>query len=112
MSSTNPSHRELGTSRWKQQRKRVLERDGYQCTYCGGTATQVDHIVPRVSGGGHELDNLTSCCAKCNQLKGSKSHAVFLGVRSTPPVFSDSISPITHSTIVDSPMSVRPSANQ
>ena len=83
MSSSNPSHRELGTQRWKQQRKRVLQRDNYICTYCGGEANQVDHIVPRVQGGGHDLDNLTSCCAKCNQLKGSKSHAVFLGDTAT-----------------------------
>jgi len=111
MSSSNPSHRELGTQRWKQQRKRVLERDSYICTYCGGEATQVDHIIPRVHGGGHDLDNLVACCRPCNTRKGSKSEARFLGMSATPPVFSDYVSPITTTTIPASPMMTRPSAN-
>ena len=69
----NPSHRELGTQRWKDQRLRVLKRDSYICQYCGEDATQVDHVIPRSRGGGHELDNLLACCAKCNTLKGISS---------------------------------------
>ena len=66
------SHRELGTQRWKNQRLRVLQRDGYVCQYCGGEATQVDHVIARAMGGGHDLDNLVACCALCNSRKGSK----------------------------------------
>lgn len=78
-----PSHRELGTQRWKDQRKRVLQRDGYTCQYCGGEATQVDHVISRKAGGGHELDNLVACCAPCNSRKGARSEGLFLSELST-----------------------------
>jgi 5-methylcytosine-specific restriction endonuclease McrA len=106
------SHRELGTQRWKDQRLRVLKRDGYICQYCGDDATQVDHVISRASGGTHDLENLLACCAKCNQLKGSKNQASFLGMGSTPPVFSGSLSPIQSKTMQDSPFTLRPSPIQ
>ena len=62
----NPAHRELGLQRWKNQRALVLKRDEYICHYCGGEATQVDHVISRKQGGGHELENLVACCASCN----------------------------------------------
>ena len=99
----NASHRELGTQRWKNQRLRVLKRDGYICAYCGGDATQVDHIIPRSAGGGHELDNLVACCAPCNTKKGSRSEGSFLGVSSTPHVFSDSSLPEMATSVPESP---------
>jgi 5-methylcytosine-specific restriction endonuclease McrA len=103
MSSTNPSHRELGTQRWKDQRLRVLKRDGYICQYCGSDATQVDHVISRKDGGGHELDNLVACCAPCNSKKGALNEGVFLGRQSTPPAFSQSISPITQVMVQTGP---------
>jgi 5-methylcytosine-specific restriction endonuclease McrA len=106
-----PSHRELGTQRWKDQRLRVLKRDDYICQYCGDTATQVDHIIPRAKGGGHELENLLACCAKCNALKGSRSQASFLRVDSTPPVFSGFLSPTQSVLHEDSPFTARPVQN-
>ncbi|CAB5222212.1 HNHc domain containing protein [uncultured Caudovirales phage] len=107
----NPSHRELGTQRWKNQRLRVLKRDGYICQYCGNDATQVDHVIPRKSGGGHELENLVACCAPCNSAKGAKD-GLFLGVSATPPVFSGSPSPIQSETMLDSPFKLRPNPSQ
>jgi len=102
------SHRELGTQRWKNQRLRVLKRDGYICAYCGGDATQVDHVIPRSAGGGHELDNLVACCAPCNTKKGARSEGIFLGVSSTPPVFSGNPSPSVTLVQPDSPFKTRP----
>jgi len=96
------SHRELGTQRWKDQRLRVLKRDSYICQYCGEDATQVDHVIPRSRGGGHELENLLACCAKCNSLKGAKE-GVFLAQGATPPAFPILISPITTSTVPSGP---------
>jgi 5-methylcytosine-specific restriction endonuclease McrA len=104
----NPAHRELGLQRWKDQRKRVLKRDDYICQYCGGTATQVDHVIPRKSGGGHEMENLLSSCAPCNQRKGSKSEGVFLSAHPHPPVLEEHLYPKTTSTVQAGPMSGQP----
>lgn len=47
----------------------------YTCGYCGITETDVgsemtvDHFMPRIMGGGDDLDNLVYACWKCNQLK-------------------------------------------
>jgi 5-methylcytosine-specific restriction endonuclease McrA len=107
----NESHRELGTQRWKDQRIRVLKRDGYICQYCGGDATQVDHVISRKLGGTHDLENLVACCAPCNSAKGAKE-GLFLGVRSTPPVFSGFPSPMQSETMLDSPFKTRPDPSQ
>jgi 5-methylcytosine-specific restriction endonuclease McrA len=106
------SHRELGTQRWKDQRLRVLKRDSYICAYCSGEATQVDHVIPRASGGTHDLDNLVACCAPCNSRKGAHNEGVFLGMTPTPPVFSGSPSPKQSKTMQDSPFTLRPSPSQ
>jgi len=102
------SHRELGTHRWKDQRLRVLKRDSYICAYCSGEATQVDHVIPRASGGGHELDNLVACCAPCNSRKGAHNEGVFLARGATPPVFSEHLSLTRSETMLDSPFKIRP----
>ena len=108
----NRSHRELGTQKWKDQRLRVLKRDGYICAYCGEEANQVDHVIPRSKGGGHELDNLVACCSKCNSLKGAKESGSFLGSSSTPPVFSGNMYPMQSEPMPDSPFKIRPNPNQ
>ena len=102
------SHRELGTQRWKDQRLRVLKRDSYICAYCSGEATQVDHVIPRANGGGHELDNLVACCAPCNSRKGAHNEGVFLARGATPPVFSEHLSLTQSETMLDSPFKIRP----
>lgn len=65
------------TERWRKLRRRVLERDGYSCAYCGGQADSVDHIIPRAAWpadqpGVDDLTNLVACCTPCNSRKGSK----------------------------------------
>jgi hypothetical protein len=104
--------KELLTRQWKDQRKRVLNRDNHQCVYCGQDATQVDHIIPRVDGGTHDLDNLVAACARCNGLKGSRSQASFLRMLSAPPVFIDNISPTQSEPMLDSPFTARPNPNR
>lgn len=76
------------------KRKRIHERDNYQCWYCGkqlpqmatcapgrlvvlgadvATAPTVDHLDPRVRGG-YDLDNnLVTACRSCNSQKGKKT---------------------------------------
>jgi len=98
----------LGTSQWKKQRERVLKRDQYTCQYCGQDATEVDHVIPRAKGGGHDMENLVACCKRCNGLKGSRSQAAFLEVLSTPPVFPDFLSPMQSKVHEDSPFTAKP----
>ncbi|MEZ4732483.1 MAG: HNH endonuclease [Caldilineaceae bacterium] len=69
--------------RWS--RRGVMQRDGYQCIYCGiqaGVAQQgrllsksdftIDHIVPRSRGGGNGWSNTACACPVCNQRKGDR----------------------------------------
>lgn len=48
------------------------------CAYCGGPTTEIDHIVPRSSGGDNEWTNLTASCGPCNRAKSDKPLLVFL----------------------------------
>ena len=102
----------LWTGEWKKQRQRVLKRDGYICAYCGQDATEVDHVIPRARGGGHDLDNLVACCKPCNSRKGAIEEGVFLTQQLTPPVFIDYISPMQSEPMLDSPFKTRPDPSQ
>jgi 5-methylcytosine-specific restriction endonuclease McrA len=55
-----------GTGDYERNRRHVLERDSWQCVYCGQPATTVDHVIPVARGGGHDLTNLVAACATCN----------------------------------------------
>jgi hypothetical protein len=52
-------------------RKKILERDGYQCVICGkgekdGVDLQVDHIKPKELGGNASISNGQTLCASHN----------------------------------------------
>lgn len=53
-----------------------MSPNNIHCAYCGGTATEWDHLRPVVSGQeptGYitEIANLVPSCGKCNQSKGA-----------------------------------------
>lgn len=56
----------------------ILNRDNFQCQYCGRTPTRdhiklhLDHIKPQVDGGKTEIDNLVTTCDKCNIAKSDR----------------------------------------
>lgn len=59
---------------WNSRRKKVYERDGYECQNCGrqGGSTghselHAHHIVPKEKGGTHKLSNLISVCEQCHE---------------------------------------------
>lgn len=58
----------------KKLRFEIFKRDLFCCQYCGKTPPsailEVDHIVPVVSGGKNEVDNLLTSCFDCNRGKG------------------------------------------
>lgn len=53
----------------------ILERDGFQCFYCGKTSfgdreeLHVDHVIPSCRGGKDRADNLVTSCGTCNMEK-------------------------------------------
>lgn len=54
---------------WKQQ---IKEKWNNECAYCGSSEKiTIDHIIPHIKGGTNSIDNLISCCEKCNR---DKSH--------------------------------------
>ncbi len=50
-------------------RRGVFIRDGHLCQYCGRSAENVDHVVPRSRGGAHEWENVVAACRRCNSRK-------------------------------------------
>ena len=54
-----------------------MEKQSFQCSYCGSTASEWDHLRPLVinkmpTGYISEIHNLVPSCGKCNQSKGNK----------------------------------------
>jgi 5-methylcytosine-specific restriction endonuclease McrA len=78
-----PNGRNLPVSR-----RGVLRRDNNRCGYCAGSATTIDHILPRSRGGKDTWENLVACCLKCNNLKSDRTPAEMnwkLRMRPAPP---------------------------
>lgn len=63
-------------------RKKVFERDGRRCGYCGVDLTwdtyHCDHVVPVKRGGKDDIDNLRAACIPCNLAKADKDLADWL----------------------------------
>lgn len=49
--------------------KAVMIVHGYRCRYCGGEASEVDHVIPKSKGGSDAAENLVACCRSCNASK-------------------------------------------
>lgn len=65
--------------------------DRVECSYCGDTSTEWDHLRPLVlakqpTGHISEIHNLVPACGKCNQSKGNKYWRtwMFSGARLSP----------------------------
>ncbi|HUQ62917.1 MAG TPA: HNH endonuclease [Acidimicrobiales bacterium] len=54
-------------------RRAVFARDDHRCQYCGGTAENIDHVVPRSRGGQHVWENVVAACRPCNTRKEDRS---------------------------------------
>ena len=63
---------------WRTLSAKRLQDDGYRCVWCGGIATEVDHIVELRSPDGWDrrldYDNLRSLCHACHD----KRHGRFI----------------------------------
>ena len=59
-------------------RQAILKRDNNICAYCGGPATDVDHIQPRKHKGDNNARNGVAVCRRCNSAKGGRLDFDFL----------------------------------
>lgn len=67
-------------ARWKASPTTAyLLADG--CSYCSQPADTLDHIVPRINGGGDDWSNLTGACRSCNSAKKDRDLLGFLLAR-------------------------------
>src|SRR5213082_1944507 len=63
----------------------VFARDGGRCQYCGATAENIDHVIPRSRGGQHVWENVVAACRPCNTKKEDRLlHEVGLVLRRQP----------------------------
>jgi len=53
----------------------IIRRDDNTCQYCGSTNVKMtlDHVVPRMYGGGDSWENLVCACESCNSRKGNRT---------------------------------------
>ena len=55
-----------------EERRFILDRDGWQCVYCGSKdELEIDHIVPFSKGGACSITNSQTLCGPCNRRKGA-----------------------------------------
>jgi hypothetical protein len=74
---TSPSDDPQSEQSWRAVRERVLERDGYECRFCGKTDEEhieetdrgldVHHIIPESDGGRDTMRNLVALCRSCHR---------------------------------------------
>ncbi len=64
----NAAARGYCSARWKNLRLLVLHRDPV-CVMCQQPATEVDHVVPKASGGEDTMQNLQGLCKRCHSRK-------------------------------------------
>lgn len=75
---TMHSQRKANSTHWKKIRLRILQRDGYECYWCGADATTCDHVIPVARGGTDEPDNLVAACKRCNFSRQDKMPDEFI----------------------------------
>ena len=66
-------------------RRAIFLRDNHRCQYCGATAENIDHVVPRSRGGAHAWDNVVAACRPCNARKEDRLlHETHMRLRRPP----------------------------
>lgn len=62
---------------------RVRTGDKVRCYWCSKSMPKgkrtIDHIIPLIGGGAHDVNNLCACCPACNSSKRDKLPEVFSG---------------------------------
>lgn len=67
----------LPSQQVKLNRRNLFARDRNTCQYCGKhfptSELSIDHVVPRIQGGGDSWENLVCACVRCNARKGGRT---------------------------------------
>jgi hypothetical protein len=62
-------------------REKIIRQARHRCGYCLrdeallGMPLTIDHIIPQAAGGPTIEENLWLACRRCNEFKGSQTHA-------------------------------------
>ena len=69
-----------GTLQGYNIRNYLLEKHGRKCFYCGKAVSgfEVEHMLPKSTGGSNRIDNLTLSCHDCNETKGTLTAEEFI----------------------------------
>lgn len=52
----------------------IMNKYGNKCLCCGYTGQlAIDHIIPLINGGEHDVNNIQPLCRSCNSKKGTKT---------------------------------------
>lgn len=81
---------------WARVRLEVLQRDGFKCRYCNKVdrdRMEVDHVIPRASGGSSLPENLVAACRSCNRKKGVRSRVDQSLSKGSPPNLTSPLPP-------------------
>ena len=54
-------------------RRAVFARDDHRCQYCGASAENIDHVIPKSRGGAHSWENVVASCRPCTSRKRDRS---------------------------------------
>lgn len=74
------SFEEAYTSDWDEISRKVKQRDGYRCRFCGKgyedgvRKLEAHHIIPVSQGGKTVMGNLASCCERCHEKRPRHGH--------------------------------------
>ena len=64
---TNNKYKRIANAEWRKTRKKVLERDNYECKRCGSNKNlRVHHEIPYRIVPRNDMINLVTLCCKCH----------------------------------------------
>ena len=73
-------------------RKRIFDRDGHICGYCGSEEKpEIDHIIPVTKGGNSVDDNLQVLCSSCNGIKYNHLVNQALSIKHGRPILESTL---------------------
>jgi len=98
------SRDEEARNNWRRLRKMVLERDDYECQFCGVTDNEhrgehdqglhIHHIIPRGDGGEDHPENLITVCGGCHRTL-EETHGRAIGRINDQEDYSDDLQGLT-----------------